>query len=57
MSILGGAGITGRLGLSTMSQMPWTNTFVIYIAAVSLTGKSLVFCSKCKLKPKADITL
>ena len=53
VSILGGAGIAGRLGLSTLSQMPCTNTFVIYIAAVSLTGKPLVSFSELKFRHNA----
>ena len=39
VSILGGAGIAGRVGLSGLSQLPCTNTIVLYCVAVALTGK------------------
>ena len=55
VSILGGAGIAGRLGLSTLSLMPCTNTFVICIAAVSVTGKPFVSCIEWKIKYNANI--
>ena len=38
VSVLGGAGLAGRIGLSAMSNIPCTNTFGLYIAAVALTG-------------------
>ena len=38
VSVLGGAGLIGRIGLSGLSQIPCTNTFILYIVAVALTG-------------------
>ena len=45
VSVLGGAGLVGRIGLSGLSQLQCTNTFVLYIVAVALTGKIFSFCS------------
>lgn len=40
VSVLGGAGLVGRIGLSGLSQIPCTNTFVLYIVSVALTGEN-----------------
>ena len=45
VSVLGGAGLVGRIGLSGLSQIPCTNTFTLYIVAVALTGEIFSFCS------------
>ena len=40
VSVIGGGALIGKIGLGVLSQMPCTNTFVLYIVAVALTGKS-----------------
>ena len=39
VSVLGVAGLVGRIGLSGLGQITCTNTFALYIAAVALTGE------------------
>ena len=39
VSVIGGGALTGKIGLGILSQIPCTNTFVLYIVAVALTGK------------------
>ncbi len=38
ISCLGFSSFAGRLGLSTLSQQPWTDTITLYIVAVFITG-------------------
>ena len=39
VSVIGGGALIGKIGLGVLSQIPCTDTFVLYTVAVALTGK------------------
>ena len=43
LSALGAAALTGKVGLAAITQMPCSNTFVVFTTAVTLTGRAMLF--------------
>lgn len=42
VTVIGGAALAGRIGLSGLSQLSWVNTIILYTVAVFLCGKFML---------------
>ena len=49
VSVLGGAGLAGKIGLGTIAQLPRVNPIVLYIIAVLLCGMNSYYSSQIKI--------
>ena len=52
VSVIGGGALIGKIGLGVLSQIPCTDTFVLYIVAVALRGKPCHPWVCCKFASK-----
>ena len=50
VSVLGGAGLAGRIGLGAIAQLPRVNPIVLYIIAVLLCGMYSYYSSQIKIQ-------